>query len=166
MASCLSSDTDSGGDSRPTATRGRPVSLPALADAGLHCQAALPDTLAQGALLGLPGAGGGWLPVTRRFPEMRLLTQLTEVRGHRPGTCGVRGSTQPTLGQLRARGAQVQGTHRPVWPAGHAQQHTAHAQPARGMGCVGAGHSPSSVDRRGPILPIRRNRHAFLDAGT
>ena len=76
---------------------------------------------------------------------MRLLTQLTEVRGHRPGTRGVRGSTQPTLGQLTARGARARGTHHPVWPTGHARQHTAHARPAQGTGRAGAGHAPSSV---------------------
>lgn len=81
----------------------------------------------------------GLAPSHEALPEMRLLTQLTEVRGHRPGTCGVRGSTQPTPGQLRAR-AQAGHDRAQVWPAGHAQQHTAHAQPARGMGCVGAGH--------------------------
>lgn len=138
------------------------MGLPALADAGLHCQAALPDTLAQGHYWGCQGREAG--SQSRALSEMRLLTQLTGVRGHRPGTCGVRGSTQPRspaqgTGARRCRARTVS-----VACRARAAAHS-HAQPARGMGCVGAGHSPSSVDAGAPILPIRRNRHAFLDAG-
>lgn len=59
-------------------------------------------------------------PSHEKLSRDELLTQLTEVQatGQEPAACV---AAQPTLGQLRTGRAQVQGTHRPVWPpAGHA----------------------------------------------
>ena len=74
MASCLSSDTDSGGDSRPTASRERPVRPPVPSRLG--------DALCEaGGTTGAARGGVGLALATRRFPA------TTEVRNRRPGAC-------------------------------------------------------------------------------
>ena len=123
MASCLSSDTDSGGDSRPTATRECPVSPPVPSRLGaVLCQAALTDTLAQGALLGLPARGRWGLATQARGAFRRWHSWpgwlKSETTGQEPGGC--------------------------------TRQHTAHARPAQGTGVRGC---RALTIQRGPQGP-------------
>lgn len=130
-----------------------------------RCGAVLPGCAPwsghRGHYWGCQGREGAGSQSRVRFRD-ETLTWLTEAGRPQARNCGARQHTAtPACGRggRRCRARTVQGLQ------ARAAAHTAHAQPARGMGKVGAGHSPSSVTA-GPNLPSARTRHVPLDAGT
>lgn len=137
MASCLSSDTDSGGDSKPTATQCKRVSgtrpllsrPPRIRAVWFNLQ-----TFQKGQSYGttrnsrLLGERRGWGWATK---ELEVVC----------GTCSTK-ITEQDMGKMSP------------WSVHDFPWHEVRE-------C-----SPSRVDCRGPILPIRRNLHTCLAAGT
>lgn len=141
-ASCLSSDTDSGGGSTPTTTRESRVSH-ARSRRGTREAAgrAQPQDKNELPRWGRgQGRGGDWARTGLGDEGARVLG----------------GVPKPF------RVARVHQSH------GKGDCHRAHrsAPRAEAERAARPGDSPSRLDCRGPILPMRRNRHACLEAGT
>lgn len=134
MASCLSSDTDSGGDSTPTTTRVKAVLVTCARPGGL---ARLQDKQSYRTKTSQQGRGRGWGQATReRVSSVECQSHSTWcvfTKSHGKGDCH--------RAYSRAHRAEAERVTRPR-------------------------DSPSRLDCRGPILPMRRNRHACLEAGT
>lgn len=148
MASCLSSDTDSGGGSKPTATHGETV----VSGAHPPCQAH---------------------EATTHYGSTYRYAAKSKAIGAKNQPLVAR-SWGWRKGPLHWEWGNFWSAKYSIWlimavyvyqkSQDSTQQREFHSKPALKEKVLQ--NSPSRVDCRGPILPIRRNRHACLEAGT